>query len=220
MRAGRLTPIDLQGPAGRLEAILKLPAGPPRLAAAVAHPHPLYGGTMHDRVVYAAARRLEAHGAAVLRFNFRGVGTSMGSHDHGRGERLDMTAALAALRERLPGLPLIAAGYSFGSFVALAAGAGGRADALLGLAPPVGYYDFSFLHASPVPLAVVSGEEDPIAPPDGLTREARGWKGLVHWEALPGAAHDLGAGAAPFDQAVDRALGRLLAVYSSGAQAS
>jgi alpha/beta superfamily hydrolase len=133
-----LVPLDLRGPAGRLEAVLKMPAGPVRAAAVVAHPHPLYGGTMHDKVVYATARRLEARGAAVLRFNFRGVGASMGRHDQGRGERQDVTAALAEVRRRLPGVPLLAAGYSFGCFVALAAAADGSADAMLGLAPPVG----------------------------------------------------------------------------------
>src|SRR5690349_19464181 len=126
-----ITPVELAGPAGRLEAILKLPGGVPRLAAVVAHPHPLYGGTMHNKVVYATARRLEAHGAAVLRFNFRGAGASEGEHDQGRGERRDMAAALAEVRGRFPRLLLVAAGYSFGSYVALATGADGSADRLL-----------------------------------------------------------------------------------------
>src|SRR4051794_24263321 len=102
-----LTPFSLTGPAGTLEAILKVPGSAPRLAAVVAHPHPLYGGTMHNKVVYATARRLESHGAAVLRFNFRGVGASAGAYDQGRGERQDMLAALSAMRRRFPGLPLL-----------------------------------------------------------------------------------------------------------------
>lgn len=205
-----LVPLDLRGPAGRLEAVLKMPAGPARAAAVVAHPHPLYGGTLHNRVVYATARRLEARGAAVLRFNFRGVGASMGRHDQGRGERQDMTAALAEVRRRLPGVPLLAAGYSFGCYVALAAGADGSADALLGLAPPVGYYDFSFLDASSLPLAIISGEEDPLSPPEGLSPYTSRWRGLVSWELLPATPHDLSTARGLLDTALDRALSKLL----------
>jgi len=205
-----ITPIDLAGPAGRLEAILKLPAGRPRMAAVVAHPHPLYGGTLHNKVVYATARRLEAHGAAVLRFNFRGVGASQGEHDQGRGERLDMAAALAEMRQRHPGLPLVAAGYSFGAYVALAAGADGTADRLLALAPPVGHFDFSFLAASSVPLVVVSGEEDALAPALELTPRVKRWRGLLAWDVLPDTGHDLAVHRAALDAALDRALDRLL----------
>ena len=212
-----LVPIDLRGPAGRLEALLKMPAGPARAAAVVAHPHPLYGGTLHNKVVYGVARRLEARGAAVLRFNFRGVGASMGRHDQGRGERLDMLAALAEMRRLLPGVPLLSAGYSFGCYVALAAAADGTADALLGLAPPVGYYDFSFLGGSSVPLVVISGEEDPLSPPDGLTAQTSLWKGLVSWELLPGTGHDLSASRALLESALDRAIAKLLGTAAEAA---
>jgi alpha/beta superfamily hydrolase len=205
-----IVPVDLAGPAGRLEAILKLPDGPLRMAAVVAHPHPLYGGTMHNKVVYAAARRLEARGAAVLRFNFRGAGASQGEHDQGRGERLDMAAAIAEARRRLPGLPLVAAGYSFGCYVALATGADGRADRLLALAPPVGHYDFSFLENSSVPLAVVSGEDDPLAPAISLTPAVERWRGLLSWEVLPGTGHDLAENRELLDPALDRAIAKLL----------
>ena len=205
-----IVPVDLAGPAGRLEAILKLPDGARRMAAVVAHPHPLYGGTMHNKVVYAAARRLEAHGAVVLRFNFRGVGASEGAHDQGRGERLDMAAAIAEMRRRLPGLPLLAAGYSFGCYVALAAGADGLADRLLALAPPVGHYDFSFLAASSVPLAVVSGEDDPLAPAIDLTPAVGRWRGLLSWEVLPATGHDLAEHRDLLEPALDRAIEKLL----------
>ncbi|HEY8105540.1 MAG TPA: alpha/beta fold hydrolase [Gemmatimonadales bacterium] len=205
-----ITPVELAGPAGRLEAILKLPGGTPRLAAVVAHPHPLYGGTMHNKVVYATARRLEAHGAAVLRFNFRGAGASEGEHDQGRGERRDMAAALAEMRGRFPRLPLVAAGYSFGSYVALATGADGSADRLLALAPPVGHYDFSFLETSSVPLAVLSGAEDPLAPAARLTPAVRRWRGLLSWEILPDTDHDLAAHRELLEAALDRAIDRLV----------
>lgn len=212
-----LTPFTLTGPAGTLEAILKLPSGEPRLAAVVAHPHPLYGGTMHNKVVYAAARRLEAQGAAVLRYNFRGVGASTGEHDQGRGERLDHLAAQEELGRRFPGLPILSAGYSFGCFVALATGADGSADLLLGLAPPVGHYDFSFLRTSSLPLAVISGEDDALAPAEELTPEVRGWGGLVSWEVLPETGHDLAEHREILDAALDRAIAKLL---SQGSNAS
>ena len=110
----------IPGPVGQLEAILWEPGGdfvdrPPRAAAVVCHPHPLHGGTMHNNVVFRTARGLQSAGAAVLRFNFRGVESSEGEHDDGVGEVEDARAALDFMAERFPGLPLWAAGFSFGS---------------------------------------------------------------------------------------------------------
>lgn len=103
------------GPAGKLEYILNEPAGPPpRHAAVVCHPHPLYGGTMHTKIVFQTAQTLMQRNAPVLRFHFRGVGKSEGQYDHGRGELEDLAAALAFLRQRYP-LPLTLAGFSFGA---------------------------------------------------------------------------------------------------------
>src|SRR5579863_2757718 len=113
----------LAGPAGRLEAILWSPsAGSPAMAALVCHPHPLFGGTMHNKVVYQAAKSLDALGLAVLRFNFRGTGLSAGTHDRGRGERGDVIAALDFLAKEFPAKPLLVAGFSFGCFVGLRVG--------------------------------------------------------------------------------------------------
>lgn len=110
----------LPGPAGRLEALLEEPeAGEPRYAALVCHPHPLYGGTMHNKVVYRIARGLRKTGAVVLRFNFRGVNLSEGDHAHGLGEVEDARVALDFLRSRYPDLPWMLAGFSFGSRIAL-----------------------------------------------------------------------------------------------------
>ena len=108
----------LSGPAGALEALLEEPDhAAPRLAALVCHPHPLYGGTMHNKVVYRLARGLRRAGAVVLRFNFRGVGRSEGEHAHMAGEIEDARAALSFLRERYRELPFALAGFSFGSRV-------------------------------------------------------------------------------------------------------
>jgi alpha/beta superfamily hydrolase len=114
--ARRIESLSLAGPAGSLEALLEEPDDQePRLAAIVCHPHPLYGGTMHNKVVYRIARGLRRAGCVVLRFNFRGVGKSAGEHGYMAGEIEDARAALGYLRERYPELPFALAGFSFGS---------------------------------------------------------------------------------------------------------
>src|SRR5689334_16937104 len=117
-----LRAFSLAGPAGRLEALWKDPEAARRGSAVVAHAHPLHGGTMHFKVVFRIARELARAGFGVLRFNFRGVGASEGRHDGGPGEREDFRTALDEA-ERRAGLPQIAAGFSFGSTVALDVGA-------------------------------------------------------------------------------------------------
>lgn len=174
---------DLTGPAGRLEALLDLPAGfgdgsdPGSLRAAVvfAHPHPEFGGTMHTKAVYQGAKGLARAGAAVLRFNFRGVGTSQGSFDQGDGEKADFTAALDYMAARFPGARLWAAGFSFGAWVALEVGAADeRVSALIGIAPPVvtsvsGFtYEFPNTLASTKPKFFVQGEADEVCPIEGM----------------------------------------------------
>jgi alpha/beta superfamily hydrolase len=137
----------LEGPAGRLEAILWRPAvkARPSFATLVCHPHPLFGGTMHNKVVYRAAKSLDALGLPVLRFNFRGAGMSTGTHDRGRGEQGDVSAALDFLAGEFPGVPLLVAGFSFGCWVGLRVGcADERVQELIGLGTPVNSTDFSF----------------------------------------------------------------------------
>jgi uncharacterized protein len=130
--------LDLQGPAGRLEALLDEGATPPRAAVVFGHPHPMHGGTMHTKAVYQGAKGLTRIGCAVLRFNFRGVGSSEGAFDEGDGEMGDFRAALDFMAARYPGIPLWAAGFSFGSRIALETGAGDpRVSVLIGIAPPV-----------------------------------------------------------------------------------
>src|SRR5947199_10709147 len=105
----------LKGPAGRLEAILWTPSAAtrPPMAALVCHPHPLFGGTMHNKVVYQVAKSLDALGMAVLRFNFRGAGLSEGTHDRGMGEREDVRAGIDFLAREYLGVPQLLAGFSF-----------------------------------------------------------------------------------------------------------
>jgi len=153
----------LNGPAGRLEAILWTPtrAGVPLLAAVVCHPHPLFGGTMHNKVVYSAAKTLDALGIPTLRFNFRGAGLSAGEHDKGRGEQDDARAALDFLASRFSGVSLLVAGFSFGSVVGLRAGCrDARVSELIGFGLPVNSTDVSFLRECRKPKLFVHGGED------------------------------------------------------------
>ena len=115
---------EIPGPAGPLEALLDEPDGAPRAVAVFGHPHPLHGGTMHTKALYQAAKAMPRIGVAALRFNFRGVGRSAGTFDSGAGEKADFTAALDFVAARFPGLPIWAAGMSFGSWIAMTVGAG------------------------------------------------------------------------------------------------
>jgi alpha/beta superfamily hydrolase len=153
---------DIAGPAGRLEAILMTPDGPPAAAAVVCHAHPLHGGVMHFKVVFRAAKALQQNGAAVLRFNFRGVGRSEGTHDEGRGEQDDVRSALGEMRRRFPGLPLIVGGFSFGATMALRVGCAERGiGALVALGLPLSMMaDAGFLEACRPPRLFVQGEHD------------------------------------------------------------
>jgi len=169
----------LAGPAGRLEAILWSPsAGTPSLAAVVCHPHPLFGGTMHNKIVYQAAKSLDALGLSVLRFNFRGAGMSEGKHDRGQGELGDVRAALDFLASEFPDIPLLVAGFSFGCWVGLQAGCEDtRVTSLIGLGAPVDNAGFSYLMQCEKPKLFVHGAKDIYGAVDKL-------KGLV--SSLPG----------------------------------
>jgi alpha/beta superfamily hydrolase len=158
---------DLTGPAGHLEALLDEPAGAPRAAVVFAHPLPTDGGTMHTKAVYQGAKGLARAGCAVLRFNFRGVGRSQGEFDRGNGEKADFRAALDYMSARYPNVPLWAAGFSFGAWIALETGAvDDRVSVLIGIAPPVtkSGYDFSNTRRSTKPKFFVQGEADDICP--------------------------------------------------------
>ena len=155
----------LEGPAGRLEAILWTPFASarhrPPLAAVVCHPHPLFGGTMHNKVVYQAAKSLDALGLPVLRFNFRGAGLSAGAHDSGRGEQDDVRAAIEFLIAKFPSVPILLAGFSFGAWVGLRVGCqSAETSELIGMGIPVNNTDFSFLRDCAKPKLLVHGAND------------------------------------------------------------
>ena len=170
---------DLRGSAGRLEALLDVPASAPTAAVVFAHPLPTHGGTMHTKAVYQGTKGLVRAGCAVLRFNFRGVGGSEGSFTGGPGEQSDYRAALDYMHARYPGIPLWSAGFSFGSWIALECGAGDdRVSVLIGVAPPVTRegYDFSGTKASTKAKFFIQGEADDICPLEEM------WK---FYSALP-----------------------------------
>lgn len=159
----------LNGPAGRLEAILWRPTSDkkPPLAALVCHPHPLFGGTMHNKVVYQAVKSLDHFGLPVLRFNFRGAGMSEGAFDGGQGELGDVRVAVDFLAAEFPGLPVLLAGFSFGSWVGLRVGCEDvRVAELTGIGVPVNDSDFSYLSACKKPKLFVQGGKDPFGEVD------------------------------------------------------
>ena len=147
---------------GQLEAILKEPRqGAPKGVALVLHPHPLGGGTMHNKVVFRAAAALNDAGLTVLRINFRGVGQSTGEHDDGRGEQDDVRAGLDYLSQHYPGQRIVLCGFSFGAAVGLTVGIHDpRVAFLIGIGVPLKKYDFSFLTSCRKPLLLVHGEHD------------------------------------------------------------
>jgi alpha/beta superfamily hydrolase len=153
----------LPGPAGKLEAVLWTPLGgnAPQSAALLCHPHPLFGGTLHNKVVYQAAKALDGLGMPVLRFNFRGAGLSQGRHDGGRGELDDVRQALAFLAAQFPGAPLLLAGFSFGCWVGLRVGCeDARVQRLIGIGAPVNHSDFRYLRECGKPKLFVHGSRD------------------------------------------------------------
>ena len=153
----------LAGPAGQLQATLwTTPDSDPPFVAVVCHPHPLYGGTMHNKVVFQTAKALHRRGAQVLRFNFRGVGLSEGVHDRAQGERDDVRAAIDYLAKEFPRSPILLAGFSFGSVVGLGVGSeDSRVSLLIGLGIPVNDSDVAFLASSTKPKLIVQGGNDP-----------------------------------------------------------
>ncbi len=182
----RTEPVVIEGPAGRLEAILVKSAAP-RSAALLLHPHPLYQGTMENKVVTTLARAVERLGGASLRFNFRGVGASGGTYDGGRGEKDDARAAASWLRGRYPALPLWVMGFSFGAALAFDLAPELEASFLVTVAPPVAMVTRST--APSCPWLLILGDADEVVDPEAV----RGWAASIapppDLVAVPGASH-------------------------------
>src|SRR5687768_240969 len=184
----------IPAPHGRLEAILKEPRGEVRGVALVLHPHPLGGGTMHNKVVFRAAAALNEAGLATLRVNFRSVGQSTGTHDDGRGEQDDARRALDYLAEHYPKQPVTLAGFSFGSFVGIQVGIKDpRVANLISIGTPVDKYDFAFLKDCRKPILFVQGEHDEFGAVERVQALVDNLKAsgnsVVQLTVIPGAGH-------------------------------
>ncbi len=161
MRPARDEALRLQGPAGTIEGLISDPGDGRRGLALIAHPHPLYGGTMDNKVVQTLARSFHAQGYASVRINFRGVGASDGVFDEGRGETEDWLAVAAKMRERFGAVPLALAGFSFGAFVQVRVAAQLQPQRLVLVGPAVNRFPVDHV---PVGTLVIHGEEDDVVP--------------------------------------------------------
>jgi alpha/beta superfamily hydrolase len=202
--AARLVPLMLDGPAGPLEALLQEREGEAHEAiAVVCHPHPLYGGTLHNKVAHRVASALFALGAAVIRFNFRGVGKSAGTFDRGVGELEDARCAFRYLAARHPGSRRWAAGFSFGSWVASRLAASEPSiERLLLIAPPVHTQTFEEMRTLTIPKVIVQGLGDEICRPENLVRALPAWAGPKRLIEVPEASHFFDKQLAELAQAV------------------
>jgi alpha/beta superfamily hydrolase len=196
LRAPQAERLQLPGPAGALQALIETPAleaGAPAAAVhafgVVCHPHPLYGGTMDNKVVHTVARAFQQLGAPCIRFNFRGVGTSAGTYDDGRGETEDALAAVGYGRTCWPGAALWLGGFSFGGAVALLAQARARPARLVLVAPGVTKIDVTHEPAPACPWLVVQGAADDVVPADFVLTWARSVRPPPAIHVLPGAGH-------------------------------
>lgn len=205
--AARLVSTVVPGPAGGLEALLRVPAEP-RGAAVVAHPHPLQGGTMHTKLIHRTARLLaDRFRLVTLRFNFRGVGASAGAYDGGRGEVDDLVAAAGDVRRRMPDGPLVVSGFSFGSVCALRAAPRLDPDLLLLMGVPVGLFPVEAAGFGGR-IVWIQGDADAFSP----VEQARGIASRLGavFLVVPGADHLFTGKLRAFEEAAGAALEKLL----------
>jgi alpha/beta superfamily hydrolase len=168
--AGKAEDLLLRGPAGKIQALVAVPAqsAAPSGFTVVCHPHPLHGGALTNKVAYTLASSALQHGLAAVRFNFRGVGKSEGAHDDGRGEADDTLAVAEWISRQMPGAKLVLAGFSFGAFVALKAAARAKPALLITIAPPFKYFSEEPRPPRPprpaAPWLVVHSTDDEVVP--------------------------------------------------------
>ncbi|MEJ2347541.1 MAG: alpha/beta fold hydrolase [Gammaproteobacteria bacterium] len=183
--------VTIDGPSGELESLTLCPSDGPRSDAigVICHPHPLYGGTMHNKVVHYIAKTLNELGLRTVRFNFRGVGASEGTYGDGDGEVQDLQAVLDWVRQRHAGAEIWLAGFSFGAYVALREGCAEGVTRLITVAPPVNLFDFEAFEAPSCPWLLLQGEGDEVVP----YRDVRRWVGRLNrppeFVPLPGVDH-------------------------------
>lgn len=160
----------LAGEAGDIETLIEYPSEVPRAIAVGCHPHPLFGGALTNKVIHTVSRAFLAAGAIAIRFNFRGVGASTGTHDQGDGETRDLLRLVTYARARWPQLPLWLGGFSFGAWVSLRAQGEVEPALLVSVAPPVGRWDFSTVQPPRCPWLVIQGDRDELVDIEIVTR--------------------------------------------------
>ncbi len=181
--------LSVAGPAGPLETVVEIPASAAQAIGVICHPHPLYGGTMDNKVVVTLARALSSIGIPALRFNFRGVGASAGQYDEGRGEIDDAAAVVAWAQQRWPGRKLVLCGFSFGAYVALRLAQRLPVAHLVSIAPAVGRFDFSDIRAPEGSWLLVQGDADDVVDPAAVLRWAESLKPAPRVVVMAGAGH-------------------------------
>ncbi len=183
-------PAVIDGPAGRLEAIIDAARLEPlRGCAVICHPHPQHGGTMQNKVVHTVARAFQEAGYASVRFNYRGVGASEGSYDEGRGETDDALAVVAWARRRWPEAPISLAGFSFGALVALRAAAVAAPRRLISVAPAVTRGDYTQVRRPDCPWLIVQGDADQLVDYREVEAFAARFVPPPELRVLPGVEH-------------------------------
>lgn len=182
----------IQGPCGNLELALHLPESEhkaqPKTVGIVCHPHPLYDGTMHNKVVTTTAKTFTALGLAAIRFNYRGVGASAGQYAEGIGESEDLKAVIAWALERFPNSQLVLAGFSFGTHVSARISSQVKPLALISIAPPINHFNFDEIKAPTCPWLVIHGENDELVP----FKEVQQWLSThknIDFNSIPDASH-------------------------------
>ncbi len=178
------------GPAGPIEALIERPPdATPGIIAVCCHPHPLFGGTMQNKVVHTLARAAQDHGITTIRFNFRGVGGSGGTYDNGVGESADAAAVADWGRRELGAPRLLASGFSFGSYVALRLAVLRDAELLVTVAPPVQRFDFARLAIPRCPWLVMQGDADELVDHEAVQGWTRSLQPAPEVRTLPGVDH-------------------------------
>jgi uncharacterized protein len=196
MKPPRGERVRIAGPAGEIEALVEIPAGDriadgaaPDRFGVICHPHPLYGGTLDNKVVYTLARAFVELGVPAIRFNFRGVGASSGRYDEGRGETADLLAVIAYGRARWPGASLWLGGFSFGGAVALRAAGEARPQILVAVAPGITRVAMEGVGSPSCPWLIVQGDADDVIEPAAVLEWARRQSPPPAVRLLSGAGH-------------------------------
>jgi alpha/beta superfamily hydrolase len=181
--------VMIDGPAGALQASVEEGSDPLASFGLVCHPHPLFGGTMDNKVVTTVARAMSACGMPTIRFNFRGVGASGGHHDDGRGETDDAAAVAQWGARRFPGRTVAIAGFSFGAYVAMCLAQRLPPSRLILIAPPVGRFDFVPFSAPACPWLIVQGDADDVVDPEAVRSYADAHRPMARLAMLAGVGH-------------------------------